>query len=279
MAICAKVALMRPIEEQVILVTGATDGLGKGVALELARRGATVLIHGRDPARIAATVDHVRSTTKSEKLRGYCGDFSSLEAVRKLATDLLAHEPRLDVLLNNAGIGLDIPGGGVRQTSQDGHELRFAVNYLASFLLTRELLPLVKASAPARIVNVSSIGQEALDFDNVMLERDYSGPRAYRQSKMAQIMFTFDLSEKLAADNVTVNTLHPATFMPTKIVDKPLSPLQDGIDATVHLVTAQTLSETTGCYFDGQTPSQAKPQAYDREARARLWKLSEDLTT
>lgn len=269
---------MRPIEEQVILVTGATDGLGKGVALELARRGATVLIHGRDPERIAATIEEVRTATPDAQLRSYCGDFSSLDAVRTLARELMAHESRLDVLVNNAGIGLDIPGGGVRQTSQDGYELRFAVNYLAPFLLTRKLVPLVVASAPSRIINVSSIGQEALDFDNVMLEREYSGARAYRQSKLAQIMFTLDLSESLADAHVTVNTLHPATFMPTKIVDKPLAPLQEGIDATLRLILDDALAETTGTYFNGQTPSQANPQAYDAEARARLWKLSEELT-
>jgi NAD(P)-dependent dehydrogenase (short-subunit alcohol dehydrogenase family) len=176
------------------------------------------------------------------------------------------------VLVNNAGIGT-----GERELSQDGYELRFAVNYLAGFLLTRELLSLLEASAPARIVNVASAGQMPIDFDDVMLERDYSGVRAYCQSKLAQIMFTIDLAERLDGAGVTVNSLHPATYMPTKIVSSPVSTLEEGVDATLRLVADQGLDGVSGRYFNGLREAAPDPQADDPQARRQLRELSEKL--
>src|SRR3954454_1240494 len=145
-----------------------------------------------------------------------------------MADAVLAAEPRIDVLVNNAGIGNTNPDGTRdRRESEDGIELRFAVNYLADYLLTRLLLPRLKESAPSRIVHVSSAGQSTIDFYDVMLERDYRGGRAYTQSKLAQILFTFDLAEELDGTGVTVNALHPSTYMPTKIVtSSPASTLE-----------------------------------------------------
>jgi NAD(P)-dependent dehydrogenase (short-subunit alcohol dehydrogenase family) len=180
--------------------------------------------------------------------------------------------------VNNAGIGTNVPGGPTRQESRDGHELRFAVNYLAPYLLTRKLLPLLQHSAPARIVNVSSIGQQAIDFDDVMLTRNYSGVRAYCQSKLAQILDTFDLAERLSAAEVTVNALHPATFMPTKMVPSPISTLEEGVTATLHLVLDPQLTNVTGRFFNGLREHKADAQAYDAEARRKLRALSEKLT-
>jgi NAD(P)-dependent dehydrogenase (short-subunit alcohol dehydrogenase family) len=182
------------------------------------------------------------------------------------------------VLVSNAGIGTDVPGGGRRMESEEGYELRFAVNYLAGYLLTRELLPLLQRSAPARIVNVSSAGQWPIDFEDVMLERGYSGVRAYCQSKLAQILHTFDLAERLDGARVTATCLHPATYMPTKIVSSPASTLDQGIEATMRLVADPALEGVTGRYFDGQREAAADAQAYDPEARARLRELSERLT-
>src|SRR6266480_6178557 len=158
---------VRPVPDQVILVTGATDGLGKAVARELASRRATVLLHGRDTARGEATLHEIRQATGNDRLRVSLADFSSLAQVRRLAEAILAGTERLDLLINNAGVG----GRSPRQESQDGHELRFAVNYLAPFLLTHLLLPLLRRSAPARIVNVASAGQAPIDFDDMMLTR------------------------------------------------------------------------------------------------------------
>ena len=195
---------------------------------------------------------------------------------------MVAHESRLDALVNNAGIGTTLPGDGERMVSADGHELRFAVNYLAGFLLTHRLADLLVASAPARIVNVSSAGQAPIDFDDVMLEHGYSGTRAYAQSKLAQIMFTIDLADELGDRGVTVNCLHPATYMPTKIVlharGEGLSPLEEGVRATVRLVAAPELDGVTGRYFNGEVESDPDPQAHDAAARAELRRLSNQLT-
>jgi NAD(P)-dependent dehydrogenase (short-subunit alcohol dehydrogenase family) len=269
---------MRPLDEQTILITGATDGLGRALAADLASTGATLLLHGRDDARGKDTLDEIRAGTGNDRLHWLRADLSDLAQVRALAAEVDRATGRLDVLVSNAGIGSDVPGGGRRQESADGIELRFAVNYLAGFLLTRLLLPRLVGSAPARIVQVSSAGQMAIDFDDVLLTRGYSGVRAYCQSKLAQILFTVDLAGQLAGTGVTVNALHPATFMPTKIVDSPVSSIEDGVRATARLVTAPELETVTGRYFNGPREARADPQAYDPEARRRLRELSERLT-
>ena len=224
---------MRPVREQTVLVTGATDGLGKALATELARAGATVIVHGRDNNRGKATLAEITEATGSDRLRWYQADLAHLDQVRDLVGAVAADNPRLDALVSNAGIGSS-PGG--RQESAEGIELRFAVNYLAGYLLTRLLLTTLRSSAPARIVQVSSAGQAPIDFDDVMLTRSYSGGQAYCQSKLAQIMFTFDLADELAGTGVTATALHPATYMPTKMVARPVSTLQSGVDATLRLV-------------------------------------------
>lgn len=263
---------------KVVLITGATDGLGRTVAADAARAGATVLVHGRSDERLAETVAELRQVADADRIRSYRADLASLEQVARLADEVLASEERLDVLVNNAGVGARVPGDGGRLESEDGLELRFAVNYLAPFLLTHRLLDLLQASAPARVVNVSSAGQIPIDFDDVMLERDYDGMRAYRQSKLAQVLFTCDLAEQLKDTGVTVTCLHPATYMPTKIVSSsPISTLEEGADATMHLIADPELAGVTGRYFDGQREARADDQAYDLDARRRLRELSERL--
>ena len=176
------------------------------------------MLHGRDEARRQHTLEEIRGQTGNTRLSWYRADFAALAHVRVLSERLVREQERIDVLVNNAGIGTTLPGGGARQESEDGYELRFAVNYLAPFLLTRLLLPTLRQSAPARIVNVSSAGQAPINFRDVMLERRYDGVQAYCQSKLALVMFTFDLAEELAGTGVTANCLHPATYMPTKMV-------------------------------------------------------------
>jgi len=266
---------MRPVRDQTVLVTGATDGLGKALATELARTGATVIVHGRDDNRGKATLAEITGATGSDRLHWYQADLAHLDQVRDLAAAVAADNPRLDVLVSNAGIGGSADG---RQESAEGIELRFAVNYLAGYLLIRLLLPTLRSSAPARIVQVCSAGQAPIDFDDVMLTRSYSGGQAYGQSKLAQIMFTFDLADELAGTGVTATALHPATYMPTKIVSRPMSTLQSGVDATLRLVIDPTLEGITGRYYNGQREARADPQAYDLAARARLRTLSDQLT-
>ena len=269
---------MAVLDGKVVLVTGATDGLGRALAIDLARAGATVLVHGRDPDRIADTVRQVTEAGGGDRVRWYRADLASLAEVRALAERVIAAEPRLDVLVNNAGVGATVPGDGVRQESADGYELRFAVNYLAGYALTRLLLPLLRKSAPSRIVNVASIGQQAIDFGDVMLTESYDGMRAYRQSKLAQILFTFDLAAELDLAGVTVNALHPATFMPTKIVAAPLSTIAEGVEATMRRITDPIGQAGSGRYFNGLDEARANDQAYDPAARRQLRELSEKLT-
>ncbi len=273
---------MRSVDEAVILVTGSTDGLGKSTARDLAAMGATVLLHGRDPERGDAAVREIREETDNDRLHYYVADFSSLEEVHRLADEVTADHDRLDVLVNNAGIGAGRRGETSRDLSRDGYELRLAVNYLAPFLLTRLLLPLVRRSAPARIVNVASAGQSPISFDDVMLERGYDGMRAYAQSKLALVMFTFDLAGELEGTGLIANSLHPASLMDTKMVFETFgsasSSVREGTDATVRLAISPELRRVTGRYFDGQREARADEQAYDPEARERLRRLSEELT-
>jgi NAD(P)-dependent dehydrogenase (short-subunit alcohol dehydrogenase family) len=270
------------VKNRVILVTGATDGLGKQVARDLAAQGATVLLHGRSLEKGEATLQEIRDATGNQKLMYYNADLSSLDAVRGLAEEIQAEQDRLDVLINNAGIGSGSRPGR-RELSADGYELRFAVNYLAHFLLTYRLLPLLRRSTPARVVNVSSAGQQPIDFEDVMLEDGYNGLRAYRQSKLAQVMATFDLAEELSQSGVTVNCLHPASLMDTKMVREtdyfggPMSSVEEGAHAVEYLATSLELDGVTGEYFDGEQRARANAQAYDKEARRRLRLLSRQL--
>jgi NAD(P)-dependent dehydrogenase (short-subunit alcohol dehydrogenase family) len=272
---------MRPISDSTVLVTGATDGLGRALTRELARAGAHVLVHGRNVARGEELIRELEAEPGGARATWYRADLASLADVRDLAERVLAEQERLDVLVNNAGLGTHLPGGGKRMESADGHELRFAVNYLAPYLLTRLLVPLLKRSAPARIVNVSSGGQAPVDFDDVMLEREYSGWHAYCQSKLALNMLTFDLAEELAGTHVTTTCLHPGTYMPTKMVLSagvtPEDSLESGVAATMRLIASPELEGKTGAYFVRTVESRAKPQAYDMAARRRLRELSDRL--
>ena len=266
---------MRNIEEQTVLVTGATDGLGRQVARELAEKGATVLIHGRDDGRARAAAREICEETGNHKVGYHLADFSSLRQVRRLAEDVRFRHDRLDVLVNNAGVILP-----EREESEDGVELTFAVNHLAHFLLTRLLLPLL-ADRPARIVNVASAAQSPIAFDDPMLERGYDPMRAYAQSKLAMVMDAFTLAEEQRGSGVAANALHPASLMDTKMVrqtfGRATSTVQEGTEATVRLAASPELEGVTGRYFDGKREARADRQAYDADARHKLERLSERL--
>ncbi|MEX2465311.1 MAG: SDR family oxidoreductase [Gemmatimonadota bacterium] len=262
-------------DRRIALITGSTGGLGRAVALELGDLGWHVIVHGRDLERGRDVAREIESGPGSATF--YAADLASIDEVRSFGEAILRDFDRLDVLANNAGIWLT--GDDTRRTSQDGLELSFHVNYLSGFQLTHALLPLLRRSAPSRIVNVSSIAQNEIDFDDVMLERGYSGGRAYGQSKLAQILFTFDLAETLEGTGVTVNALHPATLMDTDMVREagvaPRATVEEGRDALLRLILAPDVG--SGRYFRGQEPDRAHAQAYDAEARERLRVLSERL--
>jgi NAD(P)-dependent dehydrogenase (short-subunit alcohol dehydrogenase family) len=268
------------MDGKTVLVTGSTDGVGRYVAGQLAAAGAKVLIHGRDGERGRTLVDEIRRHGKGEAIF-YQADLSSMAGTRQLASAVLADHKRLDLFISNAGIGSQNQGPQ-RQTSTDGYELRFAVNYLSGFLLAHLLLPLLKASAPSRIVNVASLGQHPIDFDDVMITKNYSGGRAYAQSKLAQIMFTIDLADELKGSGVMVNSLHPATYMNTTMVRAggitPTSTVEQGGAAILHLADGDDMAGKSGLFFNGMQQARAIPQAYDEAARQRLRALSLELT-
>jgi NAD(P)-dependent dehydrogenase (short-subunit alcohol dehydrogenase family) len=261
------------------LITGATDGVGRLVAKQLAAKGFRMLVHGRSRERGESLVREIEAA--GGKATFLQADLASLAEVRKLAAAVKAETAKLELLINNAGIGStgDKPG---RQVSADGHELRFAVNYLSGFLLTHLLLPLLKAAAPSRIVNVASAGQKALDFDDIMLTRSYDGTDAYRHSKLAQVLFTVDLADELKGTGVIANTLHPSTYMNTTMVRQsgttPISTVEQGAEAILQLAVSPALEGRSGLYFNVLRETRADPQAYDPAARARLKALSLELT-
>ncbi len=262
--------------QQVILVTGSTGGLGREVARRLASEGAHVIVHGRNRERGMELVAEIAREGKGSA-RFYAADFAAFDQVRGFAEAILRDYDRLDVLVNNAGVG---SAPAERWLSEDGHEYRFQVNYLSGFLLTHMLLPRLLASTPSRIVNVSSVAQRAIDFDDVMLENNFSGGRAYAQSKLAQVMFTFDLHGALEGTGVMVNAVHPASLMPTGMVAqmgaRPRATIDEGARAVMQLIISTEIEG--GQYFRGQQPARAHDQAYDLEARAKLKRLSEELT-
>ena len=274
--------MSRAYEDTVALVTGATDGHGRALAERLARLGVTVHVHGRSEEKLAAAVREIVEATGNERVHPHRADFAKLAEVRAMADEIAALDA-LHLLINNAGMGSGFPDSRERQESADGIELRFAVNYLAGYVLTERVLPLLQRSAPARIVMVASRGQAAIDFDDPMLRSTfYEGRRAYAQSKLAQIIYAVDLADRLGlGSDVTVNALHPSTYMPTKIVlaqnGESIDPLERGVEATLRLAIDPELDQVSGRYFDREEESRAEAQAYDPEARRTLRELSEEL--
>jgi|TARA_B110000263_G_scaffold82674_1_gene72364 NAD(P)-dependent dehydrogenase (short-subunit alcohol dehydrogenase family) len=235
-----------------------------------------VIVHGRSQERGIEVVDEINSQGPGNA-RFYRADLASFDQTREFGESLLRDYERMDVLVNNAGFG---SAPNERLVSEDGHEFRFQVNYLSTYLLTHMVMPRLRSSSPSRIVNVSSLAQSPIDFDDVMIENNFSGGRAYGQSKLAQIMFTFDLDEELDGTGIMVNSLHPATYMPTGMVlragAQPRATIDEGADAVMQLVVSDEIEG--GQFFRGLVPAQANAQAYDMQARASLKALSEELT-
>lgn len=270
---------MRALDEQTILITGATGGLGRALVHRAADRGATVVAHGRDEQRLRELALEVEEATGTS-IDTVAADLADLREVDRLADSVLDTYDRLDVLVNNAGVGFGAPDGP-REESADGIELRFAVNHLAAYRLAGRLAKLLEVSAPSRIVQVASAGQLALDRDDPLTEQGWDGVTAYRRSKLAQVMATYDLAADLVGTGVTVNALHPATFMDTAMVRdsgvSPTSSVEQGLDATWRLVADPALDGVSGRYFDGAREGRTDPQADDPAARAWVRALSDRL--
>ncbi|BCJ26727.1 SDR family NAD(P)-dependent oxidoreductase [Actinocatenispora sera] len=267
--------------DRIIVITGSTDGLGRALAGDLAREAAiTLVLHGRDQHRLDQLADDLAGEPAT--IRTVRADLSELAQVHRLADQIAEHTPYVSVLVNNAGVGGGEPDGTDRRVTVDGYELRFAVNHLAAFALTRRLLPLLDRGAPARVVDVASLGQAPIDFDDPFLEHGYSGMRAYGQSKLAMITTGLVFARQLDPRRVTVNSLHPATYMPTKMVlqtvGHSVDSLETGLHATRRLVLDPALDGVTGQFYDRTTVARAHPDAYDPRIQQQLWDLSVRLT-
>lgn len=261
-----------------VLITGATDGMGREVALRIGSMGAHVIVHGRNEQRGTEVVEAINSGAGSAEFQA--ADFGDLAQVRDLAARVNATHEQLHLLINNAGIGWGF-AGGERTESVDGYEMIFQVNYLAHFLLTELLLPTIRNSAPARIINVASGAQTPVNFEDIHLRQNFDGYTAYAQSKLAQVLHTFHLADALIEDGITFTTLHPATMMDTTMVEEIGSPAQSSVDegasALTHLAVSPQLEGWTGVYFNGIEPVRANEQAYDSQALERLDQMSREM--
>jgi len=264
-----------------IVITGATDGLGKALATALSQQRANSLIlHGRSPERLACLRDDLASQPAT--IATVQADLSEMAQVHQLADEIVGLTDHVNVLVNNAGAGGAKPDGPTRRLTVDGNELRFAVNHLAAFCLTQRLLALLEHGAPARIVNVASIGQSPIDFDDLTLEHGFDLQRAYNQSKLAMITTGITLAGRLDPTRVTVNSLHPGTYMPTKMVMQSIGysidSLDTGVRSTLRLIQDPALAHITGRFYDRTTETRAHPDAYQPDIQQRLWGISEQLT-
>ena len=272
---------------KVCVVTGASSGIGRVAALGLAERGATVVLICRNEERGAPVLEEIERRSGSGSATLLAGDLSSQRQVREVAAAFLERFDRLDVLINNAGVA----GWGTRLVTEDGLEATFAVNHLAPFLLTSLLLDTLKESAPSRVITVSSVAHRncALDFDDLQGERRYSGFGAYSRSKLANILFTRELSRRLEGTGVTASCLHPGVVATGIFRNLPrwmrvilVSPLvlspEKGADTMLYLATAPEVAEVTGRYFVRRKPARSSRASRDADAARRLWEASEALT-
>ncbi|MFW5729329.1 MAG: SDR family oxidoreductase [Spirochaetota bacterium] len=272
---------MNDLSDKVVLVTGSTDGIGRETARILAERGAHVILHGRRENRCREAVKYIHRRVAEARLDYIVLDLCEMNRIRSIGSMVGAVTNRLDVLINNAGVG---PGqhGQEREVTPDGYELRFAVNHLAPFALTRELLPFLQAGGDVRIVNVTSAAQAPLDFDDLMMAGEFDPMRAYSRSKLAMVMFTIDLAAHLANSGITVNCLHPGSLLDTKMVRETFGAARGSAEVgarnEVYLATSPDLDGVTGEYFDEARRRRPHEQALDEAARRRLWEVSEELT-
>jgi NAD(P)-dependent dehydrogenase (short-subunit alcohol dehydrogenase family) len=262
-------------ESKTILVTGATDGIGKQTALELARLGARVLVHGRDKDKGARVLDELNRETCNEKLALYIADFSSLADVRRMAADVKREQSHLEILINNAGNFYK-----ERQLSQDGFEMTWAVNHLAPFLLANLLLDLVKESAPARIITVASSAHysvKAVDWHDLQAEGGYDGSDAYALSKLANICTMNELARRLQDSQVTVNSLHPGVI-DTKLLRNSYAldgaSVEEGAQTSVYLASSPEVEGLTGKYFSRMREKTPSELVQDLDNQKKFWGAS-----
>jgi retinol dehydrogenase-14 len=266
------------MRNKVILITGSTDGIGRQTAIELASLGATVLVHGRNAARGKIVVEEIQTSTGNSKIDLLIADLSSLNQVRELASEVQRRYDHLDVLINNAGVFMN-----ERVLTPDGFEMTYAVNHLAPFLLTNLLLGLLKKSAPARVITVSSIAHTRgrIDFENLQAEQSFGGYYAYALSKLANVLFTYQLAHQLMGTGVTSNCLHPGVIG-TKLLragfNMPGATTADGAETLIHLASSQEVEHVTGKYFQNKISISSAPITYDETLQRELWTVTQKQT-
>ena len=267
------------VKDKTILVTGATDGIGRQTALDLARMGARVLIHGRSKEKGIRVLDELNRETCNEKLALYVADFSSLADVRRMADEIMREQSQLHVLINNAGSFFK-----QHELNADHLEMTFVVNHLASFLLTNLLLDLLKESAPARVVTVASGAHrnlKVIDWENLQGEKSYDEFDAYALSKLASVCTMNELADRLAGSGVTVNTLHPGVIE-TKLLRMSYNmqgaSVEAGAQTSVYLATEPEVEGVTGKYFSHKVEKPISDLARDPQNRKKFWDISEALT-
>src|SRR2546427_12500145 len=276
------------MNDRVVMVTGANSGIGKAASLALAKMGATLVMVERNKERGEAARSDIVTNSRNNSINLLLADLSSLESVRQLVAEFRKKYSKLHVLINNAGLF-----NQRRRVTTDGYENPFATNYLAPFLLTNLQLPILKASAPSRIINVSSVGHYNghINFDDLNLEKEYGGWKAYGQSKLALVLFTHELAKKLQGTRVTVNSVHPGTVA-TNIWTRPLGPAgfimslpklfmlspQRGAETIVYLASSDEAGGLNGEYLEKLKVKKSSDESYDDEIAQRLWDVSEKLT-
>ena len=277
------------MKDRVCLITGATSGIGKAAAVQLAELGATLVLVGRNLEKTAATAEQIQGQTGNGDVHFFIADLSSQQAIRQLADDFKARHQRLDVLVNNAG-ALMLS----RQESVDGIEMTLALNHLSYFLLTNLLLDVLKSSSPSRIINVASDSHQnaRLDFDDLQIHKSYRGYKAYGRSKLANVLFTYELARRLKGTGVTVNGLHPGlvatSFLATNnglrgrlynfFMRRMGRSVENGARTITYLGSSADVESVTGGYFMDEGLVDSSPASHDKDASLRLWQVSAELT-
>ncbi len=259
-----------------VFITGATDGIGKQSAIELARQDYHVIIHGRSDESVNQALEDIRKELGKDDVTGFSGDFEVLSEVRDLAEKVKKNYDKLDILVNNAGIFQK-----TRELTQDGFEKTFQVNYLAHFLLTNLLMDLLENAERARVVNVSSmVHSTAIDFDNLQGEKNFGGSAAYGLSKLCNVLFTFKLAREKGNSNLTSNCLHPGVIS-TKLLKQNYgdigSAVEEGAKNIIYVATSDDIEGVSGKYFVNQMPQSSATVAYEISVQDRLWEVSKEM--
>jgi NAD(P)-dependent dehydrogenase (short-subunit alcohol dehydrogenase family) len=259
---------MNELKNKTVLITGSTDGIGRQCAIDAAKEGACVIVHGREKDRLNQTILDIKNITQSESIYGTLADFTCMSRVKAMANEIKKQYEAIDILINNAAELIN-----ERVQTEDGYELQFQVNYLAHFLLTEELLPMILKRDGSRIINISSmIHSPVVDFDNLQGEKSYSGSSAYAVTKTLNILHAYSLADIYKETKIGIFCVHPGVIQ-TKLLKKTWTggaPVSEGADNVLYVAKSEALNSSTGLYIENRRPMQSNPVTYDQKIRDRL---------